>query len=166
MSPGGTLLLLFYGQQGAPPVDTYESLLEAIVATLKADVSALTGGVYYELAPQSIVTAATFSPFAVITVVSVGEDWASKDTNSERPTYDEWIIDVSVYNTGSKVATTIAKAVESALMDADLTFTDGTLLQIAQINPTPPTLDPERTIGGKFLWRATRTFQAVVERLI
>ena len=166
MSPGGTLLLLFYGQQGAPPVDTYESLLEAVVATLRTDVTALTGGVYYELAPQSVVSAATFSPFAVVNVVSVAEDWASKDTNSERPTYDEWIIDVSVYNTGSKVATTIAKAVETALMDADLTFTDGTLLQIAQINPTPPTLDPERTVGGKFLWRATRTFQAVVERLI
>lgn len=163
MSPGGSLLLLFYPQQGSgPPPATYATLLEAVVATLK-DAMVTPGdlnGVWYRLAPPG-----TATPFSVISVATATEDWASIDSNEQRPTYDTYTIDVSTYHTGSKLASTLGRMVRDTLTDAALAFDEGTLLQIAQTSFLMPEQDPDRSPTGSPLWRDWRSFTAVVERL-
>lgn len=163
MSPGGTLLLLFSGGGSGPSPATYATLLEAVTATLRAGMvtPGTVTGVWHRLAPPT-----ARPPYVVLNVVGVTEDWASLDSNDERPTYDTWTIDAATYHTGSKLASTVGRAVEGLLTDAALVFDDGTLLQIAQTNFIPPELDPDREPGGQPLYRDWRSFQAVVQRLI
>lgn len=139
----------------------YATLLEAVVATLKGTlVPGTVTGVWFRLAPPR-----TSTPYVVVNVATVAEDWASVDSNDERPTYDTWTIDVSTYHTGSKLASTIGRTIATTLTDAALTFDEGTLLQIAQSGYLPPEIDPDRDPTGSPLWRDWRSFTAVVQRL-
>lgn len=159
---GSTSLVLTLGYGSGTAPATYATLLEAVVAALKAGLvtPGTVTGVWYRLAPPG-----TATPFVVVSVATASEDWASIDSNEERPTYDTWTIDVSTYHTGSKLASTIGRSIRDMLTDAALTFDEGTLLQIAQTSFLMPEQDPDRSPTGSPLWRDWRSFTAVVERL-
>jgi len=154
--PGLVLTVGLLPTGGSP---TYETLLEALVGTLKTNlVSGTINGVYDRI-PQTITL-----PYCVIYDITEVNNWVSLDSNSERPRYDELTIQISTFAGGRKAARQAADAVEAQLNDAALTFTDGTLLEIAQV-ARHAMIDPDRGVDGKPVWQEARTYLAMIERL-
>lgn len=153
MSPGGSLLLLFYGQQGGSPPSAYATLLEAVVATLRTamvtpgDLS----GVYDRIPPTLNV------PYATCVEVGNSRDW----TDTAGGYVDSGMIQVTVFASRKKAARTLGDSVAVLLNDADLSFDEGNLMLLRQ-DSRPAQADPDREPGGEPLYAEIRTFRYMI----
>lgn len=159
MSPGGSLLLLFYPQQGSgPPPATYATLLEAVVATLK-DAMVTPGdlnGVYDRIPPT------IRAPYAVVYTLPESADYMSP-TGAGVDYIDEGSFQVSVFAEGRVVARDLGRAVEAALNDAALTFDDGTLMVLRR-DWRNVEIDPDRSPAAKPLHHCSMQFSYECQR--
>lgn len=154
----GSILTTGLGSFGSPSLiltlglgssATYDTLLEAVVATLKAGLVTpgdLTG-VYDRVPPRSV------PPYATCLEIGISRDW----TNTAGGYVDQGQVQVQVYAATKKACRTLADSAAGLLNDAALTFDEGSLMVLRQSGRFAE-IDPDRGPDGKPLHVETRTF--------
>lgn len=127
---------------------TYATLLEAVVATLKASlVPGTLSGVYDRIPPT------LRPPYATCLEIGISRDWS--DTAGGY--VDSGQVQVQVYAATKKSCRTLGDSVASLLNDAALTFDEGHLMVLRQSSRLAE-IDPDRGPDGAPLHVETRTF--------